>query len=79
MVIDYPKKIHLFYNFERPIHCGVSLHCIFLQQTTALFTLTQTSWTYTDFRERCSHHPDGGCTLYIISRREMKKEKGERK
>ena len=26
---------------------------------TALFILTQTSKTYTDFREPCSHHPDG--------------------
>ena len=23
------------------------------------FLFTQTSQTYTDFRERCSHHPDG--------------------
>ena len=27
---------------------------------------SHTSQTFTDFREPCSHHPDGGCTLFSV-------------
>ena len=46
-------------QFEYPSHWCISSYCVFLKQTTVLFFLTQTSRTYTDFREPCSHHPDG--------------------
>ena len=52
---------------------SASLHCVFLQQKLrCLF-----SHTFTDFREPCSHHPDGSCTLYFISKRVDRYERGE--
>ena len=52
-------------QFEYPSHWCISSYCVFLKQTTGLFILTQTSQTFTDFREHARTIRMISCTLCL--------------